>query len=329
MTARPEIKALPPTATGAALAAAARAGLAGGGQKTLPPMFLYDPLGSALFEAITQLPEYGVWRAERQLLADNAEVIAAGSDASCVIELGSGSATKTVSILRALLERRPQATVSYCTVDLSPGAIERTRSEVGSLPGLRLACIEDEYLPGLEAALRSRPADGRALVLFLGSSLGNFDHPAGLAFLRRLRRTLRAGDGLLLGADLDKAVERLLAAYDDALGVTAAFNLNLLARLNRELGADFRLAQFHHRVRFNEASHDVEMHLESLCDQQVHFPHAGFSVRFRRGETIHTESSHKYSLAELAELAGASGFEPVAQWCDGEWQFASGLYRAA
>jgi uncharacterized SAM-dependent methyltransferase len=231
-----------------------------------------------------------------------------------------------VHLLKALLARGP---VSYCTIDVSPDAIERTRREVGGLAGLSLASVEDEYLPGLESALRFRPADARALVLFLGSSLGNFDHPSSVDFMRRLRGALRAGDGLLLGADLEKAEERLLAAYDDALGVTAAFNLNLLVRMNRELGADFCLPKFRHRARFNARSRDVEMHLESLCDQRVYFRQAGFSANFRRGETIHTESSHKYSLAELAELADAGGFERVAQWCDGEWQFCSGLYRVA
>jgi dimethylhistidine N-methyltransferase len=303
-----------------------RAGLTARGQKTLPPKHLYDALGSALFEAITQLPEYGLWRAERALLRENAEEIADRTRATSVIELGSGSAAKTIHLLDAMLRRQA---VSYCTIDLSSAALEMTRRELDGLQGLTVRSVEDEYLPGLESAMSSRPTRGRTLVLFLGSSLGNFEPLASLRFLQRIRRLLRPGDALLIGADLEKPVDRLLAAYDDALGVTAAFNLNLLVRMNRELGADFVLPQFRHRASFNADMSNVEMHIESLRDQAAHFSKAGFSVPFRAGETIHTESSHKYSIEELDCLAASSGFECTARWVEPGWRFFSGLFVAA
>jgi L-histidine N-alpha-methyltransferase len=303
-----------------------RAGLLREGQKSLPPKYFYDSLGSTLFEAITLLPEYGVWRAERRLLIDNADAMASYANASMVIELGSGSASKTTYLLRALLAKRA---VSYCVVEISRAAIEMTRRELASLSGLSVSGVEAEYLSGLEAALRARPANGKVLVMFLGGSIGNADYLSNARFLQRIRRLLQPGDGLLLGADLEKPSETLLAAYDDALGVTAAFNLNYLVRMNRELGADFRLPNFRHRACFDTRKRDVEMHLVSLCTQQVHIPAAGIAVSLEEGETIHTESSHKYSLDELADLTGCSGFECVMQWFDIEWRFASGLYRAA
>jgi L-histidine N-alpha-methyltransferase len=306
-------------------AADVRAGLGAPGQKTLPPKYLYDPMGSSLFEAITQLPEYGLWRAERRLLEAHAEEIARRTQAASVIELGSGSATKSVYLLKALLRRQA---VSYWTIDMSTTAVQMTRQALGGLHGLSVHSVESDYLAGLHVALRIRPADQPVLVMFLGSSLGNFDALASARFLQRIRQALRPGDGLLLGADLEKPERKLLAAYDDSLGVTAAFNLNLLARMNSELGADFSVPQFRHRARYNAATRDVEMHIESLCDQAVHFPD-GFSASFRAGETIHTESSHKYRLEELAGLAQDSGFGFTAQWLDQEAQFVSLLCSAA
>jgi L-histidine Nalpha-methyltransferase len=303
----------------------ARAGVGTAGQKTLPPKHLYDALGSALFEAITQLPEYGLWRAERNLLAGHADDIAARTQAASVVELGSGSAAKTLPVLEALLRRHP---VDYCAIDVSPAALAMTRRQLAGMPGLRARGIEDEYEPGLAAALRPRPARTPVLVMLLGSSLGNLDAPASLRLLRRIRGLLRTGDSLLLGADLEKPVQRLLAAYDDALGVTAAFNLNLLVRMNRELGADFMLAHFRHRARFNPRTRNVEMHLESRLRQTVRFADGLEPAAFRAGETIHTECSHKYSPGELCGLLSDSGFRREAQWVDEDWPFASGLFVA-
>ncbi len=301
-------------------AAEARAGLTRGGQKSLPPKYFYDALGSTLFEAITQLPEYGLWRAEHRLFETHAADIAALAPAATVIELGSGSATKTALLLRALLRQRP---VTYSGVDVSPAALEMTRRELAALAGLRLRMIASEYLPGLDTAVQARIAHSSALVLLLGSSLGNLDFGASVRFLCHVRAALQPGDHLLLGADLIKDESLMRAAYDDALGVTAAFNLNLLARMNRELGTDFTLTRFRHRVRFNCDTNDVEMHLESLVDQTVHI--AQIAVPLRAGETIHTESSHKYSPDELDRLAENCGFRTAARWTDREGSFASSL----
>ena len=301
------------------------AGLCRDGQKTLPPKYLYDELGSMLFDAITRLPEYGVWRAERRLLEAHAETIAGTSKAGFVVELGSGSAEKTRSVLEALLDRRP---VTYCPVEISVSALDHAQRALSDLDSLEFRGIAREYLAGIEEALRYRAPGVPALVLFLGSSLGNFDPLASFRFLQSIRRMLLPGDGLLLGADLEKPEPRLLAAYDDALGVTAAFNLNLLVRMNRELDADFDLAHFRHRVRFDRARHNVEMHIESLRDQEIRIGSGEFTVTFRRGETIHTESSHKYSIDEIEDLMRGTGFRRAEHWCDNDWAFATGLYMA-
>lgn len=310
-------------ATGTAFAIDAQTGLARSGQKRMPPKYLYDALGSTLFEAITQVPEYGLCRAERSLLETHAADMAALAPATTVIELGSGSATKSVLLLRALLRQRP---VTYCAIDVSSAALDMTRQQLAGLINLRVRAIESEYLPGLHTAMQGPSGHGLTLVLLLGSSLGNLDFGASVRFLRQVRQSLRVGDHLLLGTDLIKPEPQLLAAYDDALGVTAAFNRNLLVRMNRELGTDFALAQFAHHVRFNRETHDVEMHLKSLIDQTVRSPE--FAVTFRAGESIHTESSHKYSLAELDVLAQDCGFRSAAHWIDDEGQFASNLWVA-
>ena len=302
------------------------AGLCRDGQKTLPPKYLYDELGSMLFDAITRLPEYGVWRAERRLLEAHAETIAASSGAGLVVELGSGSADKTRSVLEALLDQGP---VTYCPVEISQTALDSAQRALADLHSLEIRGIAREYLAGIEVALRQRKPDVPAMVLFLGSSLGNFDPLASFRFLQSIRRMLVPGDTLLLGTDLEKPEPRLLAAYDDALGVTAAFNLNLLARMNRELDAEFQLSNFRHSVRFDRARRNVEMHIESLCDQEVLIGSGGFTVTLRSGETIHTENSHKYSDTEVEDLLRGSGFRRTEHWCDSDWQFATGLYAAA
>jgi L-histidine Nalpha-methyltransferase len=309
-----------PNYAGSSFAADARAGLAHGGQKSMPPKYFYDALGFALFEAITQLPEYGLWRAERRLLDAHATGIGALAPASFVVELGSGRAAKTALLLRAMLRQRA---VSYHAIDLSRAALDMTRHELSGLAGLLIDTLESDYLAGLGSVMQARPARGSALVLLLGSSLGNFDFGASVRFLRDVRAALKPGDHLLLGADLVKPEQALLAAYDDPLGVTAAFNLNLLVRMNRELDANFELTRFRHRARFNRDTRNVEMHLESLVAQTVRV--ADFKVEFRAGETIHSENSHKYSLEELELLAGNCGFRTAARWVDAEGQFAATL----
>jgi L-histidine N-alpha-methyltransferase len=315
----------PPSSSQVTFAHDVREGLTAHQQKRLPPKYLYDALGSVLFEAITQLPEYGLWRAERTLLSKHAEEIATLAAAHHVIELGSGSASKTVHVLQALLRRHP---LSYCSVDLSAAAIAMTQRELSVLPGLSIRSVENDYLAGLEGAMQAQRANERTLVLFLGSSLGNFaDHESAI-FLQRIRRALRPGDALLLGADLLKPVEQMLAAYADPLGVTAAFNLNLLLRMNRDLNANFVISQFRHAARFNAATRDVEMHIEARHEHSVEFRNPGFTVHFHAGETIHTESSHKYSLAELNRIVEHSGFQSRAGFLDSESQFVNCLYLA-
>jgi dimethylhistidine N-methyltransferase len=310
-----------------AFAADIRNGLTREGQKELASKYLYDELGSKLFDAISLLPEYGLTRADERLLRAHArEIVEHVAGDTMVAELGSGSGSKTRWILEACGRRRH---TSYYPIEISRAALATCRRELSDLESISIVGFEREYLDGLlEVAARRRAGQG-LLVLFLGSTIGNFDHPADVTFLRDIRVILNPGDALLLGTDLEKPVDQLLAAYDDALGVTAAFNLNLLARVNRELAADFRLEGFRHEARFNRATRSIEMHLRSRRDQRVTVARAGFSVVVREGETIWTETSHKYSLSEVESLARATGFRRDAQWVDGEWPFAETLLVAA
>jgi len=295
-------------------------------QKELPSKYLYDDVGSALFEVISVLPEYGLTRADERVLRENASDIVERLPAPVVVaELGSGSGKKTRWILKALSRRQHTA---YCPIEISPTALAMCRRELGDIDSISIVGFEREYLAGL-AEVAARRKDGQHLfVLFLGSTIGNFDRPAGVRFLCEIRRTLEPGDALLLGTDLMKPVRQLLEAYDDLVGVTAAFNLNLLARLNRELDADFALDQFEHLAKFNPRARSVEMHLRSRRAQLVSIPSARLAVRFMEGETIWTESSHKYRREEICGMAAATGFRCDAQWVDREWPFAESLLVA-
>jgi len=295
--------------------------------KTLPPCWFYDAVGSALFEAICLLPEYGVMRADDRLLRRHAPELAARlAPVTLVAELGSGTGRKTRAVLAALAGR---TSLTYRPIDLSASALERCRREMSRVPGVRVEALEADFLDGLREVARARRDGERALVLFLGGTLGNFERPAALDFLGAVRATLQPGDALLLGADLLKPVDQLLAAYDDAAGVTAAFNLNVLARINRELGGDFDLALFAHEARWDGAARRIEMHLRALRPQVVSVPVAGVRAEFERGETIWTETSSKFGLEELPALAVAAGFRAEAQWVDAEWPFAECLWVAA
>jgi L-histidine N-alpha-methyltransferase len=242
-----------------------------------------------------------------------------------VAELGSGSGKKTRWILKALCRRQH---ISYFPIEISPTALARCERELGDIECMSIVGFEREYLDGLvEVAARRR--DGQnLLVLFLGSTIGNFDPPAAARFLQEVRRILQPGDSLLLGTDLEKPIPQLLAAYDDPLGVTAAFNLNLLGRINRELDADFVLEQFAHVARFNPEGRSVEMRLRSKRKQDVTIPRADLTVSFAEGETIWTESSHKYGPTEPLQIARDTGFFCKAQWIDQEWPFAENLFVA-
>ena len=309
-----------------AFAADVRAGLTKPGQKELPSKYFYDALGSKLFEAITDLPEYGLTRADERLLKEHASEIAAGIPGDIVVcELGSGSGKKTRWILEALSRRRH---TYYFPIEISPGALAVCRRELLDIDSVSIVGLERQYLDGLLEVAARRRAGQRIVVLFLGSTIGNFSPPADTRFLQDIRRILEPGDALLLGTDLEKPIPQLIAAYDDSLGVTAAFNLNLLARINRELDGEFAVRDFCHEARFNRATSSVEMHLRSLRDHVVAIPAAGFSAAFKQGESIWTENSHKYSLQEVTCMAHAAAFRCEAQWIDAEWPFAETLLRA-
>ena len=304
---------------------AVRDGLSKAGQKELHSKFLYDELGSALFDAITFLPEYGLTRADERLLRSHADDIAGAMDGPMqVIELGSGNGRKTRYILNAV--RRGQRGLVYHPIDVSPEALARCESELADIADVRPWMYS--YLDGMAEAVVRRESGETLLVLFLGSNIGNFERPCAEAFLGDLRRCLDPGDGFLIGADLVKSTEQMLLAYDDPTGVTAAFNLNLLGRVNRELGANFDLRNFQHEARYNQQERRIEMHLRSLSDQRVAIPEADCEVHLRARETIWTESSHKFSVEELRQLAADSGFVVRGQWVDEEWPFAESLWIA-
>jgi L-histidine N-alpha-methyltransferase len=315
-----------PISTGLQIAEDVRAGLTHPRQKELPSKYLYDEVGSALFEVITLLPEYCLTRADTRLLQKHAEEIVRRLPRNLQIaELGSGSGKKTRYILEAVSSRQP---TFYYPIEISPAALAACEKELGQIDLVSIVGYEQPYLDGLRSVVGRLQQDDHLLVLFLGSTIGNFDRQAADEFLREVRRTLRRGDALLLGTDLEKDVERQLLAYDDPTGVTAAFNLNLLARVNRELGTNFDLRQFVHEARWNAVERRIEMHLRSVRKQSVSIPNAEMVVTFEKGETIWTESSHKYVADEIPNMARRTGFRCEAQWVDEEWAFAQNLWMA-
>ncbi|MGA7908126.1 MAG: L-histidine N(alpha)-methyltransferase [Candidatus Sulfotelmatobacter sp.] len=307
-------------------AADVRAGLTKLGQKELPSRYLYDDIGSALFEVISYLPEYGLTRADERLLRRHSrDIVERLATPIAVAELGSGSGKKTRWILEALCRRQR---TSYYPIEISPSALAMCERELRDIDSISILGFERQYLDGLLEVAAQRRSGQHLLVLFLGSTIGNFDRPAGVQFLAEVRRILEPGDSLLLGTDLEKSSAELLAAYNDDLGVTAAFNLNLLVRINRELEGDFDLQQFEHVARINSADRSVEMHLRSKQKQTVSISGAELLVDFQENETIWTESSHKYSLEEVLEMARHAGFHCEAQWTDEQWPFAENLLIA-
>jgi L-histidine Nalpha-methyltransferase len=319
------VHAITPT-TGYEFAADVRAGLTKAGQKELPSKYLYDDVGSALFEVISHLPEYGLTRADERLLRRHSgDIVERLQRPVAVAELGSGSGKKTRQILEALCRRQ---LTRYYPIEISPAALRMCERELSDIDCISILGFEREYLDGLLEVAAQRSAGQHLLVLFLGSTIGNFDRPAGLQFMAEVRRILQPGDSLLLGTDLVKSSSQLIAAYDDELGVTAAFNLNLLARINRELDGDFDIAEFEHVAKINHQQRSVEMHLRSKRRQMVNIVEAELAVEFQEGETIWTESSHKYTLEEIREMAVATGFRCDAQWVDEQWPFAENLLVA-
>ena len=303
--------------------------VAPGTQKTLPPWLFYDERGSALFEAITNLPEYYLTRAERSIFSRfSREILAFVRPPLTIAELGAGSASKTGLLLAVAAETQPD--LLYQPVDVSESALaEAGASLSATIPGLRVKPQIANYIT--ETYTIERPAGCGILAMYIGSSIGNFSPPEAISILRRLRKQLKNGnDALLLGVDLApctvKSVDQLLAAYDDAAGVTAAFNKNILARLNRELDADFDLDSFVHRARWNAAESRIEMHLEATTAQTVHLgdPKAR-PLHFEAGETIHTENSYKFTERGLRPLLMGAGFGSPHLFHDTEHRFAVAL----
>jgi L-histidine Nalpha-methyltransferase len=305
----------------AAVAAAVRAGLTKP-HKSLPPWLLYDETGSSLFEEITALPEYYLTRTERAILQESSgEIVQAAVLPLEIVELGAGSATKTSLLLEALLARQPAAL--YTPVDVSPTALRLAVAQLRRFRRLHVRPIVARYPDDL--VLPERSAE-RRLVVFLGSNIGNYEPSEARALLAGVRARLEPGDAFLLGADLAKSPRLLRPAYDDAAGVTARFNLNVLTRLNRELGATFDLDRFRHVVKWNAAASRMELYLESTVAQTVSIRVLGTKIAFGRGERIHTESSYKLPRSALRRLLVDAGFKPEAKWYDARGWF--GLFLA-
>ncbi len=303
--------------------------------KQLQSKYLYDALGSSLFDAICRLPWYRVTRAESRLLRKYAAAVVAAlgqgdapdsSDASMIVELGCGSGEKLIVLAEALQARGGSARVHL--IDISSQALEQTEERLGRLQHFSVVGHQSTYEEGLRRAAAARTGDGPLLVLLLGSNIGNFDAPAALDFLRRIRLALRPGDLLLLGADLVKPEADLLVAYDDPLGITAAFNKNLLVRINRELGGTFDLHAFDHAALWNAVEQRIEMHLVSRVAQTVRISAADATVTFAAGEHIWTESSYKYEPDQIERMGVETGFGVTEQWIDDEARFALSLMRA-
>ena len=299
--------------------------------KQLQSKYLYDALGSSLFEAICRLPWYRITRAERALLHRHAPEVVARlcvheGAVPLIVELGCGSGEKIVILAEALQSAGGHGRVHL--IDISPQALEQSERTLGRLGHISVVGHRGTYEVGLRHAAAARDGDHPMLVLLLGSNIGNFDMPAAHEFLCAIRGALAPGDALLLGADLVKPERDLQLAYDDPLEVTAAFNRNLLVRINRELGGTFDLDAFAHVAVWNPAHHRVEMHLESRADQRVTIARAGLSVLFARGERIWTESSYKYEPSQIDEMGLNAGFASREQWIDEEARFALTLFAA-
>jgi len=298
--------------------------------RSLSPWMFYDARGSRLFERITMLPEYYLTRMERHILSARAhEMLKAarngGGNRLRFVELGAGTASKTGILLEEAVRR--QSEVLYVPADVSPEALNAARASISRrLRGVRVEPIVANYVTNPP---RLQPYEGNTLALYIGSSIGNFSPGEARTILQNLRTQLKAGDALLLGTDMVKDEETLLTAYDDAEGVTAAFNLNLLCRLNRELDADFDLGAFRHRAVWNAAESRIEMHLESLREQRVRIPKAWVSIQFSAGETIHTENSYKFVEGDIRHLLADTGFQMEKIWLDERHWYAVTLGRVA
>ena len=294
--------------------------------KQLQSKYLYDPLGSSLFEAICRLPWYRITRSESRLLRRHADAIVRTVRGGTLVELGCGNGEKLIILAEALQASGGSARVHL--IDISSQALEQTERRLNRFEHFSVLGHQSTYEEGLRAAALDRSDESPVLVLFLGSNIGNFDPPAAHGFIRRIREALRPGDVLLMGADLVKPERDLVLAYDDPLGVTAAFNRNLLVRINAELGGNFDLDSFTHRAVWNAAEQRVEMHLVSTRAQRVRIEASGVAVDFAAGEHIWTESSYKYDLRQIEQMGAQAGFHAARQWTDPEAAFALTLFAA-
>ena len=301
-----------------------------GQQKLLNPKYFYDTIGSALFEEITRQPEYYLTRIETAILHSFADrIVDVLENEVTIVELGSGNSVKTTILLESLLESKDA--LHYLPIDISPTTLQKTTKQLNRrFPGLEVTPIASQYETGLYRAsviiTDTAHVPEHKLVLFLGSSIGNLEPQAAITFLNKVRTTLDPRDALLIGFDLVKDVSVLHAAYDDAAGVTARFNLNLLTRINRELDGEFHLDRFSHLSRFNESKERVEMHLESRERQSVFIHHLDQNFIFKKGETIHTENSYKYTPESIIGYAQASGFRVKEIFTDAQEWFALALF---
>jgi dimethylhistidine N-methyltransferase len=295
--------------------------------RQLPSRYFYDALGSALFDAICELPWYRITRAELGLLERYGQTIFAHAGAvSRIVELGPGNGAKLKTLVEAARPRRRGLALHL--IDVSPTALDRAARALDMLDGVSIVTHASTYEVGLADVASETDVSGRTLALFLGSNIGNFDRPGGNSFLREFRGALGRGDTLLVGADLVKPEPELRLAYDDPLGVTAAFNRNLLVRINRELDGAVDLDGFAHRVIWNETESRVEMHLVSLRRQRVSVPAAHVDFMMNEGETIWTESSYKYRPEQVVRILERAGFQQVEQWIDASNGFAVTLVEA-
>ncbi len=306
----------------AALARDVRQGLTAT-PKHLPCCYFYDAEGSLLFEEICQLPEYYLTRAEREIVeAQAGEIARQFATNVTLVELGGGSAVKTRLVIEAFLRR--QETLRYVPIDICSAMLEKSALRlVEDYPGLEILAIAAEYREGLRH-LQAETKRSK-LILWLGSNVGNFHRPEAADFLREVREPMTAGDGLLIGIDLRKDRTVLERAYDDAQGVTADFNLNLLARINHELGGHFDRDAFQHRAVYDEEQGRIEMYLVSRHAQRVRIDNLDLEISLQAGEAIHTENSYKYSPAEIEALASAAGLRVSAQWFDSQQRFSLSL----
>lgn len=302
-----------------------RAGLSAD-PKSLPPKLFYDRAGSELFEQITQLPEYYLTRTEQSIFDAQADdILEAAGGGLTVIELGAGTAAKTRTILKSLLRR--QLSVRFYPIDVSPAALAIAQTNLSDLtPALRIFPLVGDYSQGVA---RLKDARDRKLVLFIGSSIGNYEPAEAAQLLQRIRESLHTGDALLLGTDMVKDPDVLRRAYNDSAGVTARFNLNLLQRINRDLGGEFDLQTFRHEAIWNARKQRIEMYLESLKEQSVFIGELGKAFHFRKGERIHTENSYKFTRPRLARILSKGDFELERSWEDQKGWFGVHLARIA